>query len=318
MSRMNPNIRAPQSAAVQTKQVAVVQPPIQPQRQLPAKIDTPLPAHLALQEGQSDGLEILNQYVQPPRVKIVQPLSGEPFNAYPPGTVLSVGGPEMRVIADIGFDPVSRRSLENGNPFYFVSVFFYPEYCLWNDFKMKGTLPAIRDRTTDPQSEIAKRAKSQGMREEPQPEKEGAHMRYVEHLNHVVCLYHPDLFDTPHVLSFARAEHKTGCNFAGLVRMRRAPLYGCNWEGSTIYRDNGKGQWYGWNMTNPQITDPNIEGYLSPWVEDEKMSDYFKGLHETYRDVHKRGLLQTVYDDDDGRTVDAVPMTQEQLAGKEY
>lgn len=317
MTRAPNPLRTPASAPAQPQQQQMI--PAQQQAQLPATVQAPLPAHLTLAEGQSDGLEILNQYVQPPRVKIVQPLSGEPFNAHPAGTVLSVGGAEMKVIAEIGFDSRSRRSIEDGNPFYFVSLFFFPEYCAWNDFKLKGTVPAIRERSTDPNSEVAKRAKSPALREENDPEHDKMKIRYVEHLNHIIMLYHPDFWGTPHILSFARAEHKSGCNFAGLVRMRRAPLFGCNWQGATKYRDNGKGQWYGWNMTNPQITDPNIEGYISPWVEDATMSADFQALHETYKDIHRRGLLQTVYDEDDGGAIDAgAPLTPEQLAAKNY
>jgi len=228
----------------------------------------------------TDGTESLSQYIIPPRMKIVQKQSGSPFDErFNPGDVIVV--PQMLQITD------------KEKPFYFLPIFFYPEWCVWNPIQMRGTLPVIRERTLDPNHPLVAKSRDPKLWSEPCPESPEYALRIVEHLNFVVLLLGDvALSDTPVVVSFMRAEHRCGSNLAALIRMRKAPIFGCQFEAHVGHRENQKGSWFGIDVGNP--SDQTICG---SFVEDEIFFEHCRELHEQYKSSHEASKIVVEYDE---------------------
>jgi len=241
---------------------------------LPAKVqDTQLPAFMQAEE--ETGVEELAQFIIPPRVKIVQAQSGGQLKElFEVGDVVLV--PQMLLVAPFG------------EPFHFTPIFFFPEWLLTNPV---GVTPFVRERSTDPQSEIA--AKARNKVSIPCPEKPGKECRYVQHLNYISIIHNVDV-STPVVLSFARAEHSTGQNLASRIRMRKAPIYGCTFEAQVMERENAEGNWCGFDILNP-----SEESRVSPFIQDEEMFNELKAFHLEFKDAHEKSMIQLDFENDD-------------------
>jgi hypothetical protein len=238
-----------------------------------------------MQQYEREGTDDLGQYVVPPRLKVVQPTSGEPFNMkFDQGDVVAV--PQIIKIAGME-DKIT------GEPFYFTPLFFFAEWCLWNPIELKGTHSAVRERTFDAESEIAIRSRDPKLWSVKCPELPDKMMRYVEHLNFVVALKGDhELAGTPCILPFARAEHKAGSNLAALIKMRAAPLFGCNFEGRVGFRTNNHGQWYGIDVTNPAG-----DSGVTPFVEDEVQFNQYRQVHKGLKEAHDNRLIKVDYEE---------------------
>lgn len=265
------------------------------QSQLPASAQLPqLPAHLQKDRGAIKGTQLLGQYVVPPRLKIVQAMAGPPYDQFAQGTTLCVQSSGLVLVADYNYDE-KHKPMEYGQSFYFVPLFFYPEFSAQNPLAAKGTLQFIRERTTDPNTNLARLAKNRAAVD--CPEFPGEQIKYVEHLNFICMLLNHELFGTPVVMSFMRGEHKYGRAFADKINARRTDLYGCVFEARAAVHANEKHSWYGFDCENPRTPD------VSPWVEDANLCAEFERLYDSFADIHRQGLLQANYDDDDATTV---------------
>jgi len=229
------------------------------------------------EDGDADGIENLDQYVIPPRLKIIQSNATKAdFGDFEAGDVIAM--PQKVLVA--GQD----------NPFYFVPLFFFPEWCLWNPISAKGTLPAIRERTTDPEDPMVAMSRNPKLWEK---EIDGYMCRYVEHLNFIILILgESEIAGTPMLLTFSRAEHKQGSNFASGIKMRKAHIYSCQFQGTVGFRTNNKGEWYGIDVSNP-----SLESGVPPFVQDKETCDRFKLMHDSYKEDHKKAILRADYDD---------------------
>lgn len=236
-------------------------------------------------EGVEHETEALSQFIVPPRLTIVQALSDDNLKqAYAEGCVVVM--PQMMEIAGM-------ETPTEGKPFYFVPVFFFVEWLTWNPRATRGSLPAIRERSTDPQSQVAIKARNQRLWEEDCPEAPGEKIRNQEHLNYIMSLVgdHP-LAGTPIVASFARSEHRSGSNLAALISMRKAPLFGCQFMAVSARRTNAKGRWFGLDIQNP----PGDSGVL-PFVESEDTFEALKSSHAELKKAHEEAKLRVDYED---------------------
>jgi len=243
------------------------------------------------------GLEELKHFVKPPRMKIVQKQAGETLlSQFSVGDVILV--PQMSMVAEMGRDSRGKPTGEM-EPFLIVPVFFYPEWCTWNPIAARGTLPAIRERSLDPNSIIARKSRDSKLRQEACPDTDDATMRHTEHLNYVVFLVDHALGDQPVIMSFSRGEHGAGARWGSIISARKAPLYGGVYAVSTGPRSNAKGDWYGYDVANPP---PEVH---SPWV-DAEMFETLKKVHLDLAQLHKDQLLRTDYEDADAEAVESV------------
>ena len=245
-----------------------------------------LPAYM-----QSDGvagLEDLAQFVIPPRIKIVQKQARqELLDLFAPGDVIL--SPANAVIIEQIRDNKGRIKEDSVAQFNIVPLFFYAEWATLNPIELRGSESMIRYRTTDPTDPIVQKARNENLREEPHPEDVKLSIRHVEFLNFIVQLVDHPLEGTPALLSFAKGEWIAGSNWASLIKMRNAPLYGSVFTATVALRPGKFGEWYGLNMTNPYTR--------VPWVSEEEYAK-FKALHEEFVEHHRVSRLKANLEED--------------------
>lgn len=241
-----------------------------------------VPAFMAADVGV--GTEDMQEYVSVPRLKIVQKQSSEELqNEFPVGTVLMS---PVNVIAA----PMPDNKGEEPVPLEVIPLYFYPEWVTWNHISTRGVLNSIRYRTTSPNDPIVEKSRNPGLREEPAPDDRSNVLRHVEHLNFVCKIVgdSPIAGETV-VVSFSRGSHADGRKFSTLIRMRRAPIYGCRFLLARAKRKNQKGDWWVLVPQNPEE---------SPWADE---ADYpaLKQQHEDLKVLHESAKLRVNLDEDE-------------------
>ena len=236
------------------------------------------------------GTEALSEFVIPPRIKIVQKQAGDELLAkFRVGDIILT--PSHSIIVKAEYDENNVPKVDGTNSFNVIPIFFYPEWATWNPLKMKGQLPVIRYRTTDPGDPIVLKARNKKLREEPCPENMDLKIRHCEHLNYIVMLVDHELAGIPVVMSFSRGSWSDGSNFAGIIKMRNAPMYGCVFTLNLKYNKNQEGSWYTPTPSNPA----NRVG----WVEDKEQYERYKALHLEFKEHHKNARLVASLEDED-------------------
>jgi len=253
--------------------------------QLPA-VQTKPPDYMA--EDGKLGTEELAAQVVVPRIKIIQKqASTELLAEFGVGDVIVA--PLNQPVCECPRGDRGQPSVNSYRAFTFTPLFYYTEWCTWNDIRMRGSLPAIAYRTMDPNDPIVVKSRSASLREESDPENGDNVLRHVEHLTYIILIHgHQTLGAQPVALSFQRAEHFHGRKFATLTRLRAAPLFGCNYVASVAHRaGTGKGDWWGIDVANDSER---------PWVSKD---DYqkMKELYETFKGLHESSSLKASYDD---------------------
>src|SRR5690606_29211297 len=121
--------------------------------------------------------------------------------------------PQNVLVAPVKMNDANRPSKE-GSPFLFTPVFFFPEWVAWNPIEARGTLPAIQERTTDPDDPLVARCRNSKLWFDELDLKDDKgnplFRRNTEHLNFIITLLDGDLAGTTCIMSFSRAEHKSG------------------------------------------------------------------------------------------------------------
>ena len=237
------------------------------------------------------GTELLKQYVRPPRIKVVQPAARKPFS-------------ELFRQGDLVAMPMAQLFSANEGAvlpaFAFVPLFFWPEWMTWNPIEMKGQLPAVRDRSFDPRSPIAVKSRDETRRSsevcpESPPDKK-YYLKHLEHLNFMLMPLAPHPFaEMPICYSFASGEHKAGSSFSALITMRKATMFGCQFEAYIRERENTKGRWFGIDVDNPRENSG-----VTPFVMEEERFRAYESLHLEYKKVYEDHALVVDLDEDDG------------------
>ena len=271
--------------------------------QVPAKVDkksnaiASLPEHLQADAG--TGLEDVGQFIRPPRVKVIQKTASDLLlDDFRTGDIVLM--PNKLTIASVGADERG-RSDEEGEPFFFVPLFFYAEWLTINPYALRTSLPMIRDRTIDPNSPLRAKCQNQNLWFEDCPDDATGKekIRNVEALNFVCMLLGDEaLEDIPVILSFQRGEHRIGTMFLASLKMRKAALFGNVFQGHSQFRpDTGKGDWYGIEIENPAQ-----DSEFSPFVLDPEQYAKYKAMHKELKAAHEQGLILADYEDDDAAT----------------
>jgi hypothetical protein len=180
-----------------------------------------------------------------------------------------------------------------GEKFHFVPLFFFVEWCTWNPIQLSKDR-SIVERTFDSRSPIAAKSRDPNLRMEPHPENERLFLRHVEHLNFVLVIIgdHPAA-GMPVVKSWARGDHKAGSSFAGLISMRKAPIFGCQFEAVSRLRTNPQGDWYGLDVSNP-----SEDSGVGSWTP-EDVYPKLRDMHMEFKRLHSEALIQVDHDDED-------------------
>lgn len=266
------------------------------------QIGANVPDYLRELSAGDQSTSLLKQYVVPPRIKFVQPTSREPFQPpFAAGDMLLL--PYMKKIAAL---------TDSKTPaFTLTPVMFFPEWCCWNPIGTKGTLKGIRDRSFDSRSVLAIKSRDPKLRQaevcpEAPKDREGKpqYLKYLQHLNYIFVIHGEDEHCMmPISMVFMSGEHNAGTTLNGLIQMRKAPLWGCNFQAVIKRRTNDKGWWIGADIENP-----SIESGVVPFV-DAANAPRMKVLHEEFRDLYEQRLLQIDVDDEglqDSAPVDTI------------
>lgn len=251
------------------------------------------------------GQDRLDEYVIPPTFKLVQKQSSDELqNSFGKGTTILA--PVGAVVAPVN------------TPFLVTPILYYPEYLTWAPIEMKGKVPAVLDRSMDRKSALAEKATNSEKWSEANyrytDKKTGAEtviskVRHVEHLVFLVKLIGHELGDAYGTMSFARAEHKKGRNFATLIKMRNAEMFGCIFQVSVSDkpRSNEMGSWYGWDVRNP---DPALS---SQWIQDATLFEQLRTLNLDFEKKYQDGLLRTNLEEDNGTEQTGEGETNEEM-----
>jgi hypothetical protein len=255
-----------------------------------------------------DGAEDFAQYIQPPRLKVVQKsASDELLERFNPGDVILIEqGQDPVLVAPIELNANGKPG-DNGKPFHVIPIFFYPEWCTWNPIEKKGAEPAIVQRTIDPNDPLVALCRNAKLRQEQCGEVEGKaiYRRHVEHLNFIFLITgQHELAGVQCVMSFFRGEHRSGSSFMALHNKRKAKLYGCVYQAQVAKRVT-QHTWHGIDMSNP-----SAESKIAPFVTQEQFS-LLEPVAKELAEAHKKNLIVTHYDDDD--TFDSAPGDSKQF-----
>ncbi len=254
-------------------------------------------SYLSKYVKEDDSLDTLKEHRVVPRLKIIQATTDDELKKNF-GEGSAVLRPGDALICKFEKDPES---------FDFVPLFFFVEWAKWRD--LRGSGPMVLDRSHDPTSEVAVKAKSTETREElyeghdKLPEAERLTYRYVEHLRFIGIVHgdHP-LAGTPVTLSFERGEYGQGKNFISAVTMRREiidstscpiPLWAQIWRLKVIHhKPDQSRKWFGFAF---EPADPAIIS------KDE--AEELQALHVELKTLHEQQRL-TVQDEPTEQVVD--------------
>lgn len=255
---------------------------------------TGLPAYLMDHIQDDTSLEAMQEYRILPRLKIIQSMaSQELLQKFDPGCIIFQPGAAV-------VSMVNKKTSASDKPFKFVPLFFFVEFCKWADREDKKS-SSIMDRTFDPASDLASRARDKNLRFEKYGDGNLFQARYVEHLNFPGFVYSTDhqLRGECCVLGFCRGEFGTGRNFISAVSMRKAPLWSQVFEMNAGFRDRGAKKWWGIDYKIPE------DGPLI----DEKDVAFFKQTHQELKDLYakkKLGVDRSEQDEDSGEDAETL------------
>jgi len=190
-----------------------------------------------LVEAEIEGMEEVKKHLVPSVIRIVQKMSSEELlSRFAVGQVVLL--PEQIALAD------------HEDSVTFIPVYFYTEYCTWNPRSTRGSEPAIRARSFDPNSDVGIKARNPDTWEEVHPDNAKEVINHREHLNYMVVVQHKFAPPVPCVISFSSTQHMAGKQFSNLIAARNASIYAGKYELKTVKQSNAKGDWYGFDISN--------------------------------------------------------------------
>lgn len=234
-----------------------------------------LPAFIQQQENVVDySRQEMNKVSRPPRIKIIQEMTGEPFK--PPF-----------INGDIIVTPQLIKIGSKEESFTFTPIYFFNTYICWNPIQMRNMLPAVREFSFNANSEVAKKASK--FVQEACPENTQFPLKYSKILNFIAYLHDMPNVSVPVILHFSRGEYKFGEKFIGNLQARpKSPIYASRWRAGSETHKGPKGQWYGMRIE----LDPQ------PWVTNEEYNVFAK-MQEEYHELHSSQTLEVDMADED-------------------
>lgn len=222
-----------------------------------------------------------------PRFKVIQSTSAsELLKVFDAGDLILSPGNAM-------VSKVNKKE-QVSEPFLFVPVFFFVEFCKWSDLKDTES-PVIMVRSFDPSSEVAKFSRDPNKRFEKY--KEDSYVaRYAEHLNFAGFIYgeHGLSMETA-VMGFSRGEFTNGRNFISAISIRKAPLWSQVWSFQTGFRERGADRkWWGVDFSTDEDTS---------FITDDEV-EFFKEQHAELKDLHAKAKLVVDHSDSSARDDD--------------
>lgn len=258
------------------------------------KVGTNLPAAPAfMQNDLGMGTEGLRKFVRPPRLSIVQRQSHPDILAKGFGAGDLIQKPAFTPVIEMKRDSKGNVIGETSDPRKVVILCMFPSWARWNPIELKGKVPAIVEQTTDPNHPLVRLCTTPGLWKEKYPDNPEWTIRNVQHLNFLLAILdHPGIEPTEiFCLSFQRGEHFAGENLCGLIKARKAAIFGNVFDMQVQFRDRGGWQWYGVDIVNP------AEG--SPWITDPAQYEALKKAHLELEQARREARITIDHDTDD-------------------
>jgi len=254
-----------------------------------SNVNEQLPEFLQVKEGEErKGVKDTSRYLLPSFFKIVQSQSHELKETHDEGTLIVQ--PEHFVI--VNFNKEKKQS----DDVYFTPLLWYPEFTIHNPF---GHAEFIRERTLDPDSEIAYKCRSRNpkIRQFECPEQVNDRdntCKYVEHLNFVITLrsHNEEIGVKPVILTASIGEWKSGANLLSLINARPHDIYGGVFRFTIVKHSGGGNTWYGWNFGNPP------EGY-SRYISNQEEKIQYAKLNSQLEESLAANVLEVDYENND-------------------
>ncbi len=221
------------------------------------------------------GLEEARQFTTAQYIKIVQSSSTDLLKERSIGDMILT--PDDDLIAPVILDTEGKPTTESQR-IPFTPISFFVEWIIRNPLNVE---PFVRERSRDPSSEIASRARSfdKSINTLPYPEEPDNReksIRYCETLNYISFLHLEGFNSVPVIVSFSVGSYKNGSAFGALAGLRKAPMYCCIFELYSKYTVAKKGDYYSLTADNPRQGPSYVEqGDL------QRNTDLFKGYLET-------------------------------------
>lgn len=186
----------------------------------------------------------LLEYAVPNRMKIIQAMtSGELKKEFNPGDLVLT--PSNSLVSPIGADK------ETGGDFVLTPLYYWKEYCLWNDYKLNSdeNQDTVIARSTDPNGDLAAVLKDKDWTKRviPHPDAEhaaeGMVATYVEHINILFCIKSGECAGELAINSFCKGNYMEGKAFLGKLSSKASkgfPMYACNFKANVFSKPNKK------------------------------------------------------------------------------
>ena len=254
-----------------------------------------------IKDAGTEGTEGMDRYIRPARIKIVQGQSRKELKSeFPEGSVVYMTDDEVHLIAEPKVVP---KEFMGSETFVIVPIFHFTEFCSWNPFGSEGS--AIRERSFDPRSELARKCQDKALRKQKTDEvdKDGKPLFITnsEHINVVVAIIAGESLSAEAkgkiaVMTYRSGEFITGTKALATFKKRGHALFGgqyvvCSDMANSDYTDSN--DWYGYNLRNPRKEEgvspnPNIETF-----------NMARMLHKQFKEAHAENLFQVNYDEDE-------------------
>ncbi len=234
------------------------------------------PSYLKDHKPDVEMKNLMAQYMQPPRLKLIQGSTKSPFKPpFSEGDAIII--PQLTKVGDAKTE------------FTFVPVAFFHSWIMTNPYQMKGTLPYIRERSYDPNSEVAKKANA--FIKIRCPENQEYFCKYLKVMNFLVRIdgdYNLPL-STPVAFTFLSSAYKVGQALLGLIQNRKdADMYLCRFAASTKFVPDPKGEYHELTIRNA----PNA------WLEEDKV-ELYKSEYDNLKEMIRNNSVDIDMDDSD-------------------
>lgn len=236
-----------------------------------------VPDYIKEESEQAEGLDMMGDMIVPNRLKVVQALSND---------MKALGYAE----GDVVVTPINVKVGDEANALDCVVLLSWAEYLIINP-RGVSDLYWLRDRSTDPKSVIAMKARNRVKEVLPEggvdpKTKQPYQMEYVKAANFLVWLVDHNVAA---IATFMKGEGKFGDAFASLITSRGLAIYGGLYRLSCNTRTNKSGdKWKGLSAGNSEIN----QGFCP-----RNLLEPMKELHRYYKEQWANQNISVNYDD---------------------
>lgn len=244
-------------------------------------LTTAAPAPAFLQKDAEDriGVDQTSKYQTINRIAIVQAQSGKQrkeefgegaFAMFPDGLLVA----------------------EPGEAFVAIPLFFFADWSKWSDYNDDDSQTIIES-TIDESHDIARRSKNKATRTEPYGPENKFNYSYVESLNVAVMVDSGPAKGEIAMISLNKSDHFIGRQIASMIQRSGTDIFARRIEFSTVDRNDGKNDWYGFKINNPSEEDGGA------WIAEDQYEP-LKAMHLETKAAYDANMIVINRDEETG------------------